>query len=83
MGIDPTLVKVSDKRRYWVPAEERLADPVAAAAGAVEVRVGGRGEAVQGRQAGPAGVHAVVVAAATVAVPLVQDPCLKMSITVI
>ena len=69
---------------YYVPAEERLADPVAAAAGAVEVRVGGRGEAVQGRQAGPAGVHAVtVVAAAAVAVPLVQDPCLKMSITVI
>ena len=44
------------------------------------MRVGGRGEAVQGRQAGPAGVHAVVVAPATVAVPLVQDPCLKMSI---
>ena len=51
-----------------VPAEERLADPVAAAAGAVQVRVRGRGQAIQVRQAGTT---------AAVAILLVENPCLK------
>ena len=55
-----------------VPAEERLADPVAAAACAVEVRVGCRGDAVQ--------EGATVVAGMTVTVPLVQHPRLNMCI---
>ena len=59
-----------------VPAEECLADPVAAAAGAVEVRVGGRGDPVQ--EAGVAVMASVVARmAAAVPVPLVQYPCLK------
>ena len=64
-----------------VPAEECLADPVAAAAGAVEVRVGGRGDAVQ-EAAGVAVVaDSVVASVAIAAVPVsfVQQPCLKES----
>ena len=62
----------------FVPAEECLADPVAAAAGAVEVRVGGRGDPVQeaARVAVVAGMVASVAIAA-VPVSLVQHPCLE------